>query len=344
MNSALVEEIANAVLYEGYVLYPYRASSVKNRQRWNFGVVYPSAYSSSQNGADACWMRTECVARSNSTTALSVKVRFLQLTKRLIGQFHAAHHELPEGPLPDFRLVDRLEVDDRILYAWQEAVERDVCVNAGSLSELARQSLRQTFEIPAHLEVEQVRDSRSLVVGVILRESRRAAGDVEIDAEPIADDLYRVGVTIRNLTPFESAQQTSRDEALLKSFVSTHTILCLEGGEFMSLLEPPEELVQVCAKCRNTGTWPVLAGEEGQRGVVLSSPVILYDYPRIAPESPGALFDGTEIDEILTLRILTMTDDEKREMREVDARTRQILERTEALLPEQLMKLHGEMR
>ena len=36
-----VDQVANAVLYEGYILYPYRPSAVKNRQRWNFGVVYP---------------------------------------------------------------------------------------------------------------------------------------------------------------------------------------------------------------------------------------------------------------------------------------------------------------
>jgi hydrogenase maturation protease len=77
---------------------------------------------------------------------------------------------------------------------------------------------------------------------------------------------------------------------------------------------------------------------------MLSSPIILYDYPQIAPESAGDLFDGTEIDEILTLRIMTLTDAEKREMRGVDERARRILERTETLPAEQLMKLHGAMR
>jgi hypothetical protein len=70
----------------------------------------------------------------------------------------------------------------------------------------------------------------------------------------------------------------------------------------------------------------------------------LYDYPQIAPESPGALFDGTEIDEILTLRIMTLTDEEKEQIRQGDARAREILERTEALSPEQFMKLHGTIR
>ena len=77
---------------------------------------------------------------------------------------------------------------------------------------------------------------------------------------------------------------------------------------------------------------------------MLSSPIILYDYPQIAPESAGNLFDSTEIDEILSLRILTLTEDEKREMRESDARSREILERTEAMPEEQFMKLHGALR
>jgi len=77
---------------------------------------------------------------------------------------------------------------------------------------------------------------------------------------------------------------------------------------------------------------------------MVSSPIILYDYPKIAPESPGDLFDAGEIDEILTLRIMTMTDEEKKEMRLVDEQARHILERTESLPAEHLLKLHGTMR
>ncbi len=77
---------------------------------------------------------------------------------------------------------------------------------------------------------------------------------------------------------------------------------------------------------------------------MISSPIILYDYPMVAPESPGDLFDAAEIDEILSLRILTMTDEEKREMRHVDAHARRILERTESLPAEDFMKMHGTLR
>ena len=105
-----------------------------------------------------------------------------------------------------------------------------------------------------------------------------------------------------------------------------------------------KSLKSLAAECNNIGTWPVLVGDEGERDTMLSSPIILYDYPQIAPESPGSLFDGTEIDEILSLRILTLTDEEKQEMRQSDERAREMLERTENMPPEQFMKLHGALR
>jgi hypothetical protein len=130
----------------------------------------------------------------------------------------------------------------------------------------------------------------------------------------------------------------------LQSFISTHTILRVCEGSFISLLETPDELQDAAQGCQNRRTWPVLVGEQGEQDTMLSSPIILYDYPQIAPESPGTLFDGTEIDEILTLRILTLSDEEKEEMRQGDPRVRELLERTEALTPEQFMQLHGTIR
>jgi hypothetical protein len=77
---------------------------------------------------------------------------------------------------------------------------------------------------------------------------------------------------------------------------------------------------------------------------MLASPIILYDYPQVAPESPGDLFDATEIDEILTLRILALTEEEKQAMAAVDKRAQALLTRTESLAREQLLGLHGTIR
>ena len=139
-------------------------------------------------------------------------------------------------------------------------------------------------------------------------------------------------------------EHATRDEASLHALISAHAIVGANGGEFISLTDPPEALLDVATGCCNTGVWPVLAGDNGARDCMLVSPIVLPDYPQIAPESAGDLFDSSEIDEILTLRILTMTDAEKEEMRNSDERARRILERTEALAPEQLMNLHGVLR
>src|SRR5277367_5390422 len=86
MNLDRVEQIAEAVLYEGYMLYPYRASAVKNQQRWNFGVLCPQAYSESQNGCEAWSMQTECLLQGDQPAQLRVKIRFLQIVKRSVGR------------------------------------------------------------------------------------------------------------------------------------------------------------------------------------------------------------------------------------------------------------------
>jgi len=211
---------------------------------------------------------------------------------------------------------------------------------------------QQNFSFPTKSELEPLRDENNQIIGVIIRTQQEIFGVIELQIEEVRSQksevstkkLFKLTVRIKNLTQFENANEQSRDDALLHSLVSTHTILSATGGEFVSLLEPPDELREAVAACRNTGTYPVLAGTDGTRDCMLSSPIILYDYPQIAAESAGDLFDGAEIDEILTLRIMTMTDEEKHEMRGIDDRVRKILERTETMSEEQLLKMHGAMR
>jgi hydrogenase maturation protease len=160
----------------------------------------------------------------------------------------------------------------------------------------------------------------------------------------LQNSLFKATVRIRNCTPFDPPANVSREQALMFSLASAHTILGVEGGEFISLLDPPAGYQDQATGCENVGTWPVLAGDEGSSQVMLSSPIILYDHPQIAPESAGNLFDGTEIDEILLLRIMTLTEDEKREIRQCDDHVRGVLERTENMPQEQFLKLHGVLR
>jgi hypothetical protein len=264
-----VEKIADAVLYEGYMLYPYTASSLKNQQRWNFGVLYPC-------GVDTSEMRTECLVHLDFGCTINARVRFLWYG---------------DGDEPD-----QMEID----------IDR----------------LETTMTVPL---------------------PRGGVAYAAMGVQPVGVDLIQLSVAVCNATAFEGQDPTR------SSMLSTHTILTVSCGKFVSLMGPPAEYRDAAAACRNVGTWPVLVGDESERGsqfgeAMLSSPIILYDHPQIAPESPGNLFDGTEIDEILTLRILTLSDAEKAEIRSGPERARQVLERTESLPPEQIMKLHGAVR
>jgi len=344
MNAAIVDGIVKAVLYEGYMLYPYRPSAVKNRQRFNFGVVYPRAYSEMQRGTDACMMQTECLVEGNNDTQCAVTVRFLRMVTRTVARLSAPVAELSELTEAACETVESLQANGKIFQPWQEAVEESIEVTGFSLSALASQPMQWPFRLSAKRERVAIRDDRGQIVGIIFRDKSNIAGMIEFAAQRLQAGLFKLSVRISNTSRMDNLQVTSREEALARSLVSAHTILEARAGNFVSLVDPPDIFRDFAATCQNVGAWPVLVGENGQRDTMLSSPIILYDYPEIAPESPGDLFDGAEIDEILSLRIMTLTDDEKREMRQSDDRARRILERTEAMPDEQWMKLHGALR
>ncbi|HEV7218814.1 MAG: hypothetical protein ACHP8A_06375 [Terriglobales bacterium] len=332
MNTTLINAIANAVLYEGYMLYPYRASSIKNRQRFNFGVLYPRFYSEAQSGSDAWSMQTEMLMTGNSQSAVEVRVRFLKLVSR-------------SPRKPNFEPVSSLEVDGKVFSSWQEAVECEVVIPPCNLHELTLSPYEKHFHFPAKEDAEPLRDRNNQMAGVVVRTQDSICGTIEIFAERPVEEIFKIRIFVRNLTSLgDDGESLGRDRALARSLVSAHVVLGAVDGQFVSLLDPPDDLKDLAATCQNVGAWPVLVGTNDQRDTVLASPIILYDYPQIAPESPGDLFDGTEIDEILALRIMTMTDAEKNEMRNTDERARQMLERTESLPAGHLMKLHGTLR
>ncbi len=248
MNRAAAERVAAAVLYEGYLLYPYRRSALKNRQRWPFGALYPRGWAEA-NGERSS-MHTEVLVRG-ADARVEASVRWLEVR-------------------------------------GSEAVERE-----------------------------------------------RDAGPQKVWE---GGGLVRLRVESRN----EAIQPADapRDAALEEAMISTHVLFGVSGGEFVSLLDPPADASAAAQACDNQGWWPVLVSGTD---TVLSSPIILYDHPQIAPESPGDLFDAAEIDEILSLRILTLTEEEKREAMR-DPRARDLIERTEGLSPEQMARLHGAIR
>jgi hypothetical protein len=251
-------------------------------------------------------------------------VRFLQVVQRVVACRRG--EELEE--------VDELTVDGQRYLSWEEAVEREIQVPALRVEQL-RVDYRTPIQIPAGRQEEDLR------VGALIRSWKELRGEVQMSAAPIAAGVERLSVMVRNASRFPGGL---REQALQMAFCSTHMVLRVRDGEFVSLADPPPELRAAAATCQNIGTWPVPVGEPPDRSTVLSSPIILEDYPRVAPESPGDLFDGGEIDQLLILSILAMTDEEKAEMRASDPRAKEIIDRTEALSEEELMRLHGAIR
>jgi hypothetical protein len=330
-----VEKIAATVLYEGYVLWPYRRSAQKNQKRWTFGGVYPRAYSDTAGTNDPWLMQTQCLIVGEKPI-VEVKIRFLHVVERKVAALRGVGERLEDR----LEFVDELRVGRERYLAWEEAAEREVVVSGLGLADLETPT-HTAISIPASVEEEPLADEGGRIVGALVRSWRSLEGTVEVEAEPVREGVFRLTVKVMNTAPWSGQ---NREVTLGQTLVSTHTILKAEGGEFVSLMDPPEELKRLAEECENVKTWPVLAGEEGDRHTILSSPIILYDYPQIAPESPGDLFDGGEIDQLLTLSILSLTDEEKEEARATDPRAREILDRSESLSEEDLMSLHGAIR
>jgi hypothetical protein len=150
--------------------------------------------------------------------------------------------------------------------------------------------------------------------------------------------VYRVEASFANESP-AGEKVATRSAVQDVAFMSAHLMLAVDRGEFVSLLETPPELEPKAKACVQDGVFPVLAGAAGSRSLMLCSPIILYDYPEVAPESAGNFFDATEMDEMLALRVLTLTEEEKKEMQRSA-----ILERTEMLPAEHFARVHGALR
>jgi hypothetical protein len=344
VNREHVDRIVAATLYEGYILYPYRPSSVKNQVRWTFGGVYPREYGEAVGGAEPWEATTECLLRGGDDARVEVTVRFLHVVTRTAARLQARCAEPPTDGTSGLVHVDVLEIDGRIHRTWEEAAERTLEAGVCTVAALLQETRRLTLTVEAGEEVEWLRGDDRLVAGAVLRSHQPLVVTVEISALRVSPDIARVCVSVTNVTPVIPEDVASRDSALRHALLSTHVVLGVAGGAWLSLADPPADAVDLAQACVNAGLWPILVGPPGSADTVLASPIILEDHPQVAPESVGELFDSTEIDEILSLRILTLTDDEKAEMRGADERARAILDRTESLTQDDFMRMHGTLR
>jgi hypothetical protein len=318
--------VADAVLYEGYLLYPYRASSDKNRTRWQFGVLGPPGAADRGLGEPDAMTMTTLLTGVGPGSSLVVRLRFLQLQQRQVLD--------AEG-----REVEALDLGDRTELTWDEAVEQEVVVPVTELSEArsARTVTPSDNSVPVEggTEVEPLPGGASVV-------RRRWPLSAVVSARSTSHGPFtEVALTVRNDHPDRPA---TRVEATRTSLLGAHLLVEAEGCAFVSVVDPPAEAKALVDGVRQDRCWPVLAGVEGETDLLLGSPIILYDHPEVAPESAGALFDATEIDEILTLRVMTMTDAEKAEARATDPRAAAIIERCDSMTPGDLQQLHGIFR
>ncbi|MFF5523001.1 hypothetical protein [Streptomyces coeruleorubidus] len=332
-----VSAVADAVLYEGYLLYPYRRSSAKNRVRWQFGVLFPRDWTEADGpvvpgvsgSADSWYQQTECLLRIRQPGSASVRVRIrhLQMQRKQVEETREGRHHA----------VESLRTADGTTHlTFDEAVPREHEVEV-PLDELLQGGRTVPVVAPAGVDVEPLPGH----AGRVVRHRDEVRADTTVTAERLSDDLCRLRVRTTNTGPAPQPR-TARDEALRRALIATHTLIGGDGVEFVSLTDPPTDLSALARSCRNEFTFPVLGGDDCQ--VLLSAPIILPDHPQVAPESPGDLHDAAEIDEILTLRTMLLTDEEKREARATDPRAAAILDRVDTMPQEVFERLHGAVR
>ncbi len=307
MNLDEIRRVADAVLYEGYILYPYRASAQKNRSRWQFGVLMSPRYTA-VDPSERSMAQAECVMEPRGRWTVTVLARFLQVQRRTAGDL-----------------------------VWDEAVEREVTAVADRDSVLADDGFAMDFMIPGGEDVE----------GDAIRRRTGLTGMITVRGRPLPGPWRAARLTVQliNRTGAHPVPVT-REQALPSALVAAHMIIMGEDGAFLSMTDPPQWAKEAVANCENLACWPVLAGPPGSRDAMLASPIILPDYPELAPESPGELFDGTEIDEILTLRTLALSDAEKAQARATDPRAAALIDRVESLSHDgpAMARLHGTLR
>src|SRR5918998_3582389 len=196
------KKIAEAVLYEGYMLWPYRRSSRKNQQRWTFGGVYPREYSVARGEDDPWIMQTQCLVSGDEGSTIEVKIRFLHVVERKVAR--------KAGETLEF--VDELRVGGERYLSWDEAVERELAAGRFELSELLASPRKVEIDIAGGSTEEPLAEAAGEFVGALVRSWRPLRGAVEVGAESLQEGIFRVTARITNTTPWggENRESTLR--------------------------------------------------------------------------------------------------------------------------------------
>lgn len=261
------------------------SNTAESRVRWQFGILAPRRWvewdgqiGESVAGSVESWhQQTECildVEPSAPEHLLHIRVRFLQLQAKTV------ERRIEEG----FEPVESLDVGDARYLSFDEAVPRE-CDFVVSLAELLADGRSFPIRLSEGVQIEPLGDDAQIVRRRWPVEATTTITAEHLDAPHAACRLrIRTENTISTVVP-----TMTRAEALRHSLIATHTLLRGRGLRFLSQSEPPDWAESHVAACRNIHTFPVLTGDPDAADSILSSPILLYDYPRVAPESPGDL-------------------------------------------------------
>jgi hypothetical protein len=265
MIEADIRAIADSILFEGYALYPDRHFRLKSQQRWTFGTLFPQPYAERGDG-ERWYMRCECLLRAAHDAEIGVTLRFLQMAT-------CRHHPYTGKN-------------------WEEAIACEWTMPPQRLSNITVAAFECNFGSQA---VRSAEPATARDQGLIVRQGQPAYGRAIVQAVNLKSDLYRFSLRFQNLNPITEANCLRRQLALPFAFASTHAVLAIDRGAWLSWTDPPKDQRTTTAACSNEGCWPVLAGNPEEARTVLVTPVALSDYPQIVLESADDFLAGAEM-------------------------------------------------
>ncbi len=231
-------KVADAILYEGYLLYPYHQAAQKNRVRFQFGVLMPRGYDL-VDPTEGSSCQTECLVECPDDAQVQIIVRFLHLQRR------TAEPVPPETVLAEYT-------------SFEEAAEREQRVTV-EVSDLLAADSGCEFHISAGQAAQPVTDDGGKVAGSLVRQWAALDGMIRLHAERVGGPFQalRLRVQLENITT-PPAVLRNRDDGLRHALIAAHSLICVPGGRFLSMTDPPEWAAAEIAACQNTGSWPVL--------------------------------------------------------------------------------------
>ena len=337
MNAeSTIETLTRTLLYEGYALYPYHRSAIKNQKPVPFGVIFPQLYSTYNPHAHSL-MQTQCIISGNKNINLKITVRFLHLVKTGLFENSADQDINTSDHLP---LAD-IVVDGKSYHAGWQTIERTLSSGILLADQLIQNGKDMIIEFDSMTESRNLDNQNGESIAKQVYATTSIRGNVHINTVPIAgrENAFRITLTVTNATPVDNPMKISRDEVLSQSFLSTHALLETTNAKFISHQDPGEDWAPLIKACDNRNTWPILIDDEDT--TLLSSPIILSDHPQINPLSHGDLFDGTEIEEALLLHVSVLSDEEKQRISLGDEKLKAMLTKVSQVTPEELLRFHS---